>query len=485
MRGTFRLALGFAIIALAIAAAVFFADRPGTVHLLWLGRAIDTSVAVLVFGVVILVVLLWIGLSVVLWLIRVPGRALERRRDARRLAGYRVLTDGLVALAAGDSREAEKLKNRAQLMFEQSDHAVPPLARLLSAQLALLRSDEVAAKLEFTAMLASPETEFLGLRGLIVQAMKSGDDAGALKLAERANRLKPRTPWVLQSQLALETRSGDWVAAQDTLKAAVKQQVLTLEQGRSYKATLLIAHSRQAVRDGKARDALTYAAQAHGLDLGFAPAATHYAERLNAADRQAKGLKILEAAWVAHGHPTIAACYDRLLSADAPATRLKHFERLTDLRPADTEGHIAAGALAIQARLWAEARRHLDRAGAADSVGPWPKHLCHLMAELETADRGDASATRLWLERAAHAPEAPLWVCGACGAETHDWEPLCTSCQGFDTLAWRTPDRAVAKPIEPIRSVSHDTLLDVAAAPPTAPAVIAGEAAEAAARSGI
>src|ERR1700690_919149 len=98
MRGTFRLALGFAIIALAIAAAVFFADRPGTVHLLWLGRAIDTSVAVLVFGVVILVVLLWIGLSVVLWLIRVPGRALERRRDARRLAGYRVLTDGLVAL---------------------------------------------------------------------------------------------------------------------------------------------------------------------------------------------------------------------------------------------------------------------------------------------------------------------------------------------------------------------------------------------------
>ena len=44
MRGTLRLLLGLAIVALAVAATVFFADRPGTVHLVWLGRAIDTSV---------------------------------------------------------------------------------------------------------------------------------------------------------------------------------------------------------------------------------------------------------------------------------------------------------------------------------------------------------------------------------------------------------------------------------------------------------
>ena len=134
MRGAFRLALGFAVIALAIAAAVFFADRPGTVHLLWLGRAIDTSVAVLIFGLAVLAVLLWIVIGGVFWLVRVPGRAFQRRRDARRLAGYRVLTDGLVALAAGDAREAERLKHRAELMFEQSDHAVPPLARTYSAR---------------------------------------------------------------------------------------------------------------------------------------------------------------------------------------------------------------------------------------------------------------------------------------------------------------------------------------------------------------
>ncbi len=485
MRGTLRLVLGLAIVALAVAATVFFADRPGTIHLIWLGREIDTSVAVLLIGLLLAVLVLWLVIDLVRWVIGVPRRMVGRRKDARRLAGYRVLTDGLVALAAGDAREAERLKNRAQLMFEQSDHAIPPLARLLTAQLALLRDDQAAAKAEFTAMLADPETEFLGLRGLIVQAMKAGDDAEALRLSDRANRLKPRMPWVLQSRLALETRSGDWRAAQESLKTAVKQQVLSTEDGRRYKATLLIAESRQAAQAGRHREALTYAAQAHGLDLGFAPAVAHYAERLNATDRQAKALKMLETAWTAHGHPIVAACYDRLLEAEAPTTRLKRFERLTDLRPADPEGHIVAGSLAIQARLWTDARRHLDRAGAGTAEGPWPRRLCQLMAELETAERGDAHTTRLWLERAAHAPEDPLWICSACGAESHDWDPLCPSCQGFDSFVWHRPDRAQAKPIEPIRSLTHDTLLDIASAAPAIPALTAGEAAEAAARTGV
>ncbi|HVJ54847.1 MAG TPA: heme biosynthesis HemY N-terminal domain-containing protein [Aliidongia sp.] len=483
MRGLLRLAAGLALIAVAVAVALFFAGRPGSVHLIWLGHSIDTSVAVLVVLLLILVILLWVLSSGLFWLLRTPARASQRRRDRRRLSGYRILTDGLVALAAGDARQAEKLKQRAELLFEQSDHAVPPLARLLAAQVALLRNDEKAAKAEFTAMLDSPETEFLGLRGLIVQAMKAGEDEEALKLTVRANRLRPRTPWVLQSQLALETRASDWRAAQETLKTAVKQNILSPEQGRSFKATLLIAHSRQAARDGWTRDALSYAAQAHGLDLGFAPAAIHYAESLGASDRRTKALKILESSWSAGGHPAVAAAYDRLLGAEAPATRFKRFERLTELRPGDATGHIAAAGLALQARLWSEARQHLDRAGAA-GPGPWPKQLCHLMAELDTAERGDARAARQWLERAAHAPEDPLWVCTTCGAETHDWTPLCASCHSFDSLSWRTPDRAAAKPIEPIRAIGHDTLLDISSAGGSSAALAAGEAAEAAARGG-
>ena len=45
-------------------------------------------------------------------------------------------------------------------------------------------------------MMEQPETEFLGLRGLLTQAIKRGDKGEALDLARRAYRLKPKSAWV-------------------------------------------------------------------------------------------------------------------------------------------------------------------------------------------------------------------------------------------------------------------------------------------------
>jgi HemY protein len=443
-----RALAALAVIAALVAVTVFFAEQPGTVSMVWLGWRVDLSVALLLLVLGVTAVLLWAAIRLLSRILGTPGRIARARRDQQRLQGYRVLTDGLVALAAGDAPAADKARQRAELLFRRSRLDVPPLARLLSAQAALLRGDDAGARGEFNAMLASPETEFLGLRGLIVQALKAGDDAAALALTERAKALKPAATWVLQSQLALETRAGDWPAAAATLKQAVRRGAVTAGQGRHYQATLLVAHSRQAAVQGLARDARSYAARAQGLEPGFAPAAIHYARLLRDAGKTAKGLSVLEQAWRQGAHPAVAESYAMLAAPEAPAARLKRFERLAELRPGEAEGHLGAAAVAIAARLWGEARRHLDLAGAG-GAGPWPKRLCHLMAELEQGDRNDKDAAHLWFDRAQRAPPDPLWVCAACGAEAAVWEPLCPVCHGFDSLAWQVPDRSAARPLDP------------------------------------
>jgi HemY protein len=444
---------GLIVIAALVAITVFFADQPGAVSLVWLGWRIDMPAGLLLLAVVIVAGLLWLLFWLLGRLLGAPGRFARARRDQQKLLGYRVLTDGLVALAAGDAKAADKARSKAELLFQKSRIETPPLARLLAAQAALMRGDEAAAKTEFSAMLDSPDTEFLGLRGLIVQALKAGDDAEALALTERAKRLKPGTSWVLQSQLALETRGNDWRGAAATLKEAVKRGAVTPEQGRHYKATLLVAHSRQAAAQNLPRDALSYAAQAHGLEPGFAPAAIHYARLLRDGNKTAKGLGVIEASWKLEAHPALADAYALLLATEAPSARVKRFERLAELRPDEAEGRLGAAAVAIYARLWGEARRHLERAGATGD-GPWSKRLCHLMAELEQGDRADSAAAHLWLDRAQRAPEEPTWVCTACAAECEIWEPLCPTCQGFDTLAWRVPDRSAARPLDPAHGLA-------------------------------
>src|SRR6266404_5267827 len=167
---------------------------------------------------------------------------LRRRRERRRRSGYRALTQGMVAVAAGDPHEAQRYARKADALL-----AEPPLTLLLSAQAAQLEGDETAAKKFFTAMLDRPETEFLGLRGLLNQALRVGDRGTALRLTQRAMTLRPNTPWVVESLFDLEAREGRWETAQKTLAQAVKRRIVPRDRARHHRGVILYELSLAAL----------------------------------------------------------------------------------------------------------------------------------------------------------------------------------------------------------------------------------------------
>ena len=105
---------------------------------------------------------------------------------------------------------------------------------------------------------------FLGLRGLIGQALREGDQSQALAYAERAFKLRPQTPWVVHSLFDMQAQTGQWKAAQETLETGLRRKVVTADKGRTLKALLLVERSRAAERDGNAADALALAREAFG-----------------------------------------------------------------------------------------------------------------------------------------------------------------------------------------------------------------------------
>ena len=103
-----RAAWYFIQLALAIAIAWGLAEYPGAATIEWQGWRVDTSI-----GIVALVVFLVAVAAVVLYRMgrfvwRAPGSALVARRGRRQAAGYRALTQGMVAVAAGDADEARR-----------------------------------------------------------------------------------------------------------------------------------------------------------------------------------------------------------------------------------------------------------------------------------------------------------------------------------------------------------------------------------------
>jgi HemY protein len=442
--------------------ALWIAEHPGQAKFDWHGYRVETSIGVLLTVLVLLllvfVVLHWLWR--LLW--RGPRDLGRLRAERKRRRGYRALSQGMAAVAAGDAGEARRQARIANSLLQD-----PPLILLLAAQTAQLGGDETAARRYFTAMLEQPETAFLGLRGLLMQALKAGDRTEALTLARRAYEERPKTPWAVATLLDLYLEQGEWRQAMPLLTQAARLKAVPEADTRRKRAVLL---AEQARTDPSAQG-LVAAREAVKLAPELVPARVQLARLLTAAGREREAAKLVEQGWSMAPHPDLAAAYAAIYPGEAPLARYRRFERLAALAPNHRESLLALGECAIAAGLWAEARRDLD--GAAKAEQERPSHrLARLMARLEEGERGDAVALRRWLTTAAEAEPEPGWRCSRCGTLAPAWQANCPHCHAFDSLSWQAPPRAV--PLAALAPVAAaGTLL---AAPAHAPAQVVAAA---------
>jgi len=427
---TLRTLLWFVIAVAAMLGAVWLAERPGAVTAEFRGWRLDTSVGALMVGIVVLI-LVSIGLWLLYrWIVGAPGALLDGWGDSRRRRGYRELTHGLAAVAAGDGSEAQKHARKAEKLL-----AEPALTLLLSAQAAQLTGDRDGAKRAFNAMLDDQQMAFLGLRGLIGQALREGDQAQALAYAERAFQLRPQTPWVVHSLFDMQAQVGQWKSAQDTLDNGLRRKVVTQEKGRTLKALLLVERSRSAEHDGNPTDALALAREAFALAPERIAVTQRLAELQIKSGDAKRALKTLERGWAVAPHPDLTELYLKASGESDPLKRVGVVRRLAERNPDDIESHLALAQASLDANLWGEARRHLETAGGTNpSV-----RVCRMMAEVEERAHADQAKVRDWLARATDAPADRAWRCAACGAHHESWRPVCESCGAFGTLHWRAP----------------------------------------------
>ena len=421
----------FLLATLSLGAALM-ADNPGQLSIEWLGYKIETSVGVLFTLLFILSLFLASTIRIWSFFLVAPKRINRVRHDWRRNRGYKALTQGMVAVAAGDAVEARRLSKKAEALL-----AEPPLTMLLSAQAAQLSGDEKAAGKFFDAMAEQPETKYLGLSGKLKQAMEEGDQDSALKLAEQASNLKPKTENATLTLLDLLIKKQDWAKAEETVIKSIKNKTIENSAGRRRRALILFQRSLEEETDGKLGEALTHAQRANNLAPDFVPAAVRTAQLLKDAGMRRKAAAVIEEAWVSSPHPKLAEMIGELASGPGPQEKMRTIERLAGYNKDHAESHLAISKAALAAGMWQEAREHLLAAAEAQLSA----RVCRYMAELEEAERGDIEASREWLRRASLADPDSAWLCKDCGNAVAEWELICNRCESFDTFEWKTPPR--------------------------------------------
>ncbi|ETX12749.1 heme biosynthesis protein HemY [Roseivivax halodurans JCM 10272] len=358
------------------------------------------------------------------------SRYFDRNRERK---GYEALEDGMVALAAGEGRLALAKAQKADRYLDR-----PHITDLLTAQAAELQGDRKKAEASYKKLLTHDKTRFVGIRGIMHQRLAEGDTDTAMQLAERAFALKPKHEETQDILLRLQAGRHDWKGARNTLNAKLKYGALPRDVHKRRDAVLALSEAKDVLDEGKTIEAREAAISANKGSPDLVPAASMAARGYIANGRKKNAARILKKAWQQEPHPDLAAAFAEIEPEEDPAKRLKRFRTLTSINPEHRETRLLNAELHLAAE---------DFPGARRAIGDLPEkepdaRVLSIMAAIERGEGASDRVVRGWLARALTAPRGPAWICDNCNTVHADWVPVCTHCEAFDTLSWRTPPQS-------------------------------------------
>jgi HemY protein len=447
-----RLVLFLASILAAAAGLHWLADRPGNLTLSWQGYVVETSAFRAAILLAMLVTASILGWALVRQLWKSPaaiGQIFTRRRERR---GLDAISSGMIAIGSGDKSLATRAAVQARKSLPNE-----PLTHLLRAQAAQLQGDTATARRIYEAMLASPDTEQLGLRGLYLEAQRVGEGEASHQFASRALKLNPKLEWPAASLFDLQCKSRDWDGALDTLAQAKKHGHVEKKVADRRRAVLLTAQA-QAAEDEHPDQALALSTEAHGLAPDLSPAAAIAGRVLAARGQTPKAAKLIMRAWKVAPHPDLAMAYAYARPGDSQSDRLHRIRQLAAAAPSSVEGPIAVATIAIESRDWEAAKVALEPLTQTNLT----HRVCMLMARVEGEGFNDAGRVREWLARAVHAERDPVWT--ADGIVAEQWSAVSPVTGTLDAFEWRVPVAALNTPEAAVITQRMEDLMKLGAA---------------------
>lgn len=437
------------LVALGVA---WLVAMPGTVRI-ELGQyrlepGMGTAIAALA-ALMVLTILVW---AIVRRIVEAPGRLARHRAHRRHQAGVDALSDGLIALQAGELTKARSLARDARAKLPEN-----AAAQLLEARAELALGDLSSAREHYRALISNPKTAVAALAGLHEQATTQNRPKAALTFARKALTLAPSLDWASQAVFEDLAARGAWAEALD-MSSALPAHTRGQQADKKRRQGVLQTALAMALEETDPDSALEHALAALKSIHNFPPAAL-VAGRIHinrGEDRRASAL--LRRVWRATKHPHVATLYAHVKPGASALERLKRMRGLIEAPGEDRSAALALARAAIDAYEWVLARNTLAPFAASAPT----QQTCLLMAEIEEGQSGDQGKAREWLARAVNAPRDPVWT--ADGVTSEDWAPVSPVTGRLDAFEWKVP--VTTRPVptldsqraaEPVGMIAADT----------------------------
>ena len=389
---------------------------------------------------VLFLMILFFTYKIIRGFLSIPKKLSKKREDSRHQKGYNALTQGLVAIAAGDTKQATYFSRRAKNLLPMNQNnqgGQQALHLLLEAQAARMRGEDTLAQNRFELLMQDKEAGFLGIRGLLKAAIDKGNDLLALEYAQQAAKLHPHQPWVIKTLYFLQIKNKKWSEVLETAVQAKKYNAFEKEKITSDEiAIYLMRYDHDSNHENEA-GALKNLKQAFKLDENFVPTIVRYAEYFIKKDKKKKAASIIKKAWAANPHPDLAKMWNQLApsSEKSQEKRTKWYKTLFDLNTNSVESHILMANAAVDMELWGVAKSYVV---TAEKIKPSAR-IYRLRAIVEQNTSHNEDSIHDLMEKASKSSPDKVWVCSLTGIIYEEWTPIAAPHESFNTVIWQYP----------------------------------------------
>lgn len=365
------------VLLVGAAAALLVHKDPGYVMFAVGPYTVEMSLALLVVAVALGFTLLYLAIRLVVRTVGLPRqvRAWQRRRGARQ--ARRSTTRGLLEMAEGDWKAAEKH------LIRHADNSETPLLNYLAAARA--------------AQAAGAHERRDSYIRLAHESMPSADVAVSLTQAElqlahnqleqalatltHLRRIAPQHTYVLRLLKRLYEQLGDWEHLRELIPELRKRKVEAADELRVLEIRVHRALLERASLTSDPRDLLVaWTGVPRGL-RGEPLLVADYAGYLIEREQANEAEPLLRDALKSEFSDTLVGLYGQL-DAPSPSRALSFAESLLDNNPRNPVLLLALGRLALHAQLWGKARGYLEASIGAGGPPEAYRELGHLLEQL-------------------------------------------------------------------------------------------------------
>lgn len=413
--------------------------HPGQLNIDWQGYRIRTSIgfaaAVLAVAFILFAAFYHGWRTLLGW-----PRLWRKQRQMKSLElGYKALNKGLLAVAAGDGKSADKQTKKALSFLPDV-----ALTHLLATQTAQLNKDDVMADTHLAKLMQHPDGQLFALRGQLTRAIQREDRTEALRLARVAYQQQPNQPWIVDTAVQMEARVQNWTHAEKILRSAIRLNDENTGRWQKDLAATLVASADLAREKNDIDAALECVREALKRCPAWAPAAIHVADLWQCKTYRRRAQRVLMEAWEAAPHPDLVKAWLRVTGVSQAVDTTTAVEKLVSVNPDNAVAAMAMAEAFAKNGLWGVAKQHALRAldYRADRA------VYRLLAEIERGDSNDSKRVAEWLNKAAVAPIEAQWECQVTHEIFNAWQPLNNQLH-FNTIVWQVPSSVPANATMP------------------------------------